>query len=349
MMLFRSARQSDLDHIYKLAQKSGIGLTTLPKNKELLAKRINWAVESFSKSIQQPNYEYYLFVLEDSNTGEIVGTSAIESFLGYESPFYSYKLSTRTRISHSLNVRADYEVLNLVNDKQGTSEICTLYLNPNFRHNNNGLLLSKARFLFMAHYPRRFSPTIIAEMRGISTELGDSPFWDAICSHFFKMSFPQADELSLSTNKQFIADLMPRNPIYVKLLPQEAQAVIGKPHASTLPAMKILQREGFRYNEYIDIFDGGPTMEAPRDDIRSVSCSRAMVVDSISSDIRSKRFIISNTSLSFRATLSPAAINMKDNTCSIPPETAETLKLQPGDCLRLVPLHIDEHAMFNED
>lgn len=281
MMLFRSVRKADLNAVYRLAKHSGIGMTTLPKDKEVLERRLEWACASFQKAVNQPVSEYYLFVLEDPATGKIIGTSAIEAAIGHDLPFYSYKVLKRTRISYSLNIRSDYEILSLVNDNQGRSEICTLFLEPEYRHNNNGLLLSRARFLFMAHYPARFASTVIAEMRGISDEEGHSPFWDNVGRHFFHMPFPEADRLTISTNKQFIADLMPRNPIYVKLLAPEAQAVIGKPHQSTVPAMNILMREGFRYNAYVDIFDAGPTIEAPRDQIRTIASSRIMTVKTL--------------------------------------------------------------------
>ena len=141
MMLFRSALDSDLEAIHDLAEQSGIGMTTLPKDISLLKKRIDWSCASYKKKIVHPNSEYYLFVLENQKNKEIVGVSAIEARIGHDTPFYSYKLSKRTRISRTLNIRSEYEVLSLVNDNQGRSEICTLFLNPKYRKDNNGLLL----------------------------------------------------------------------------------------------------------------------------------------------------------------------------------------------------------------
>ena len=193
MMLLRRATQNDLGAIYQLAIRGGFGLTTLPADESLLQKRLDWSLASFETHISSPNGEYYLFVLEDTETGQVVGTSAIEAFTGYDAPFYSYKLTRRTRVSHELNIRTDYDVLNLVNDMQGSSEICTLFLDPEYRVNANGTLLSRSRFLFIADHRARFSPTIIAEMRGIIDDAGNSPFWDAIASHFFNLPFIQAD------------------------------------------------------------------------------------------------------------------------------------------------------------
>lgn len=345
MMLFRSAVEKDLDVIHHLAEHSGIGMTTLPKDKTLLHKRLSWSCDSFKKPVNHPHDEYYLFVLEDPLTAQVVGTSAIESTTGHDLPFYSYKVSKRTRICHSLNIRSDYEVLSLVNDNQGKSEICTLFLEPAYRRNSNGLLLSRARFLFMAHYPGRFASNVIAEMRGISDDWGHSPFWDNVGRHFFHMPFADADRLTLSTNKQFIADLMPRNPIYLKLLSVAAQAVIGKPHQSTLPAMNILLREGFRYNSYVDIFDAGPTIESPLKQIRTVAASHIMTIKNISDDVSSKRFMIANTRLDFRATISHVIFNPLQNTCIISKLTAQMLEVKCGDCIRVAPLQ-DENPVF---
>lgn len=337
-MLFRCALESDIEQINFLAKNSGIGMTTLPKNKKLLTQRVLWSVKSYQKDIEQPDDEYYLFVLEDLKTNKIVGTSAIEARIGHRAPFYSYKVSRRTRVCHPLKIKNDYDVLSLVNDNQGYSEICTLFLMPAYRKHNNGLLLSKARFLFMAHTPQRFASTVIAELRGISDESGRSPFWSHVGEHFFHMSFAKADALTLATNKQFIADLMPRNPIYVSLLPEEAQLAIGKPHPATLPAMNILLKEGFRYNKYVDIFDAGPTIEAPVAEIKTIVNSRVMVVTDIADVVGEPNFLLANNQLNFRATAGNASLNLEPNTCTINQETANLLKVQCGDKLRISPI-----------
>lgn len=338
MMLLRSVHLDDLNAIHHLAEQSGVGMTTLPKDKNLLKKRVQWSVDSYKKELESPECEYYLFVLENQRNKEIVGVSAIESRIGFEAPFYSYKISKRTRMCRSLNIRTDYEVLSLVNDNQGRSEICTLFLNPRYRKNYNGILLSKSRFLFMAHFSLRFSPTVIADMRGVSNQHGVSPFWENVGRHFFHMTYAEADSLTLATDKQFIADLMPRNPIYVKLLSAEAQAVIGQPHPFTLPAMNILLKEGFRYNKYVDIFDAGPTLEAPLHKIKTVALSRVVTIKNLSDEVSSTNYLLSNGQLNFRATINAALINEENNTCILSKKTAHLLQVECGDHIRISPL-----------
>jgi arginine N-succinyltransferase len=84
------------------------------------------------------------------------------------------------------------------------------------------------------------------------------------------MSFQDADEFNATHGNQFIADLMPKHPVYVAMLPQSARKVIGLPHPSGRAAMRMLENEGFRYECYVDIFDGGPTTTARTDEVASI-------------------------------------------------------------------------------
>ncbi|MCH9756732.1 MAG: arginine N-succinyltransferase [Gammaproteobacteria bacterium] len=338
-ILFRNAKDSDLEAIHTLAKESGFGLTTLPKNRTLLAQRLEHATTSWQHIRHTPGNEYYLFVLEDNNTNEVIGTAAIEAKTGVEAPFYSYKLSKRIKAltSRSTENQHEDELLNLVNDHQGHTELCTLYLKPSYRKEHCGAFLSRARFLFMSQYPERFAQTVIAEMRGITTLDGSSPFWDALGYHFFHLSFIEADRLTLSTDKQFIADFMPEYPIYVKLLSPEAQAAIAKPHPSTVPAMELLMNEGFYYNHYIDIFDAGPVLESKISHIKTFKQSQVFILKDTTKQIESPTYLLSNTDTDFRATKGSVTCNIKDNTCILTTQTAALLTLKPGDPVRIAP------------
>jgi arginine N-succinyltransferase len=69
---------------------------------------------------------------------------------------------------------------------------------------------------------------------------------------------------------QFIADLMPRYPIYTSMLPAAAREVIGRPHEKSLPAYRLLMGEDFLDDGYCDIFDAGPTVHARTDHIATI-------------------------------------------------------------------------------
>lgn len=217
----------------------------------------------------------------------------------------------------------------------GASEICTLFLSEGFRKNNNGRFLSRFRFMFMAEHTERFSDTVIAEMRGVSDDDGRSPFWDWLEDHFFSMDFPTADYLTGIGKKVFIAELMPKYPIYVNLLSPEAQQVINKVHDKTVPALRLLEAEGFARRGYVDIFDGGPTVEANLKDIRTVRHSNKYQVI-IGQPTEEANYIICNTKVAdFRATQSQVSVRETANQVVISQAVADALMVTEGDWVRI--------------
>ena len=218
MLIIRPVRQSDLNGLLELAHLTGFGLTTLPRDRELLAERIDDSEQSFRRMAQRPRGECYLFVMEDTARGRnVVGTCGVTSKVGGFEPFYAYRIQTDTIGSEMLNVSKQIQTLTLVQEHSGPCEIGSLFLHPDYRRDGNGRLLSLSRFLFMAEHRHRFEPQVIAEMRGVIDDQGRSAFWDAVGKHFFEIDFPKADYLSM-VNKKFIADLMPRHPLYVPLV-----------------------------------------------------------------------------------------------------------------------------------
>lgn len=278
MMLIRPIQTNELETLYLLAEKTGVGFTSLVPDRSILQNKIDQSVASFQQNIDQPGGESYLFVLEDTSTGEIVGTSGLLGTVGLDEPFYSYHLGNIVHSSRELGVHNVMPTLILNNDYTGFSELCSLFLDEPYRHSKNGQLLSKARFMFLAQFPERFTKKIFAEMRGVCDNKGRSPLWESLGRHFFSLDFAKADELTSLGSKQFIAELMPNNPVYTALLSQEAREVLGQVHHNTAPAKRLLEQEGFRYENYVDIFDGGPTMEARVADIRCVRDSKLLSI-----------------------------------------------------------------------
>jgi arginine N-succinyltransferase len=276
-----------------------------------------------------------MFVLEDLGSGKIGGCCAVEAACGLDEPFYTYHVGTTVHASHELEVYKRTSTLYLANDYTGTSVLVSLYLMPEFRSGGAGRLLSKCRFAFMAQFPQRFAAKVIAEMRGVSDEHGRSPFWEGLGRHFFSIDYDRAEHIVGMGNKAFIAELMPKHPIYTVLLAPEAQAVMGKVHPQTAPALHLLEQEGFRYQNYIDIFDGGPTVEAPLAEIRSIRRSR--VLSAGIGQAAGALHLVSNLKLGdFRcglAELTPAAERVE-----LPAELAAALGIAAGDPVRLAPL-----------
>ncbi len=268
--VIRAANADDLQALYEMAKLTGGGFTNLPADRNSLRGKLERSAEAFARDDDTLADELFVLVLENIQTGEVRGTSQLFTQVGQNWPFYSYRLTTLTQHSRELERTVRAEMLSLVTDLEGSSEVGGLFLHPSERAGGLGLLLARSRYLFIAAHRARFADRILAELRGIIDERGGSPFWDAIGGKFFGMSFQDADEFNAIHGNQFIADLMPKHPVYTAMLPEEARRVIGLPHPSGRAAMRMLQGEGFRYQGYVDIFDGGPTMTASTEEVASI-------------------------------------------------------------------------------
>lgn len=339
MIIIRPIKESDYDALHRIAVESGHGFTSLPVNETLLKKRIAQSERSFEKDVSFPGDEGYLFVMEDTKTGEVVGTSGIEAAVGLEDAFYHYHLGKVVHNSRELNIYNTVETLSLCNDYTGSTEICTLFLSESHRKDGNGRFLSRCRFLFLAEHTERFSDTVIAEMRGVSDKNGKSPFWQWLEEHFFSLDFPTVDYLTGIGKKGFIAELMPKYPIYVNLLSKEAQKVINQVHDKTVPALRLLENEGFSRRGYVDIFDGGPTVEAQVSGIKTVRESNKyqVIIGDIGTENSTNKYIICNTQVSnFRAVQAPVLLRQTANQVVLSPEMAQALQVSSDDWVRLV-------------
>ena len=337
MLVIRPIRASDYDALLLCARESGHGFTSLPVDEDLLRNRIKNSIESFGIDATKPGAESYLMVAEDSQTGEIAGVTGIEAAVGLNTPFYTYHVSKQVRHSEKFDIYNSLDVLLLGNNYTGATEICTLFLREKFRRGLNGKLLSKCRFLMLAQFPQKFSDIVFAEMRGVSDAKGKSPFWHWLKTHFFSMDFTKADYLTGIGDKSFIAELMPPLPIYVNLLSDEARAVVGRVHEKTKPALRLLQKEGFRYRNHIDIFDAGPTVESLRENIASIQRSFLTKVKIVHHSNGNQPYLICNTDFkNFRATVAKVAVNAEQNYVEIDGDIATALRLKAANQVRLV-------------
>ena len=298
----RPASIADLDAILELAGQTGPGFTNLPYDRDALRARLERNDASFARDLKAPDSELYIFVLQDSTSDRIGGTALIFSCVGVKKPFYSYKITRLSQFSRELDRIVTTDVLNLVNDFAGASEVGGLFLLPELRREGLGALLSRSRFLFMATHRERFGRRVLTELRGYQHPDGVSPFWDALTRRFFDLEFNEADRFHALNGNQFIADLMPKYPIYTILLSQEAQDAIGKPHREGVAAMKLLEAEGFRNDGYVDLFDAGPTLQAEIDTLRTVQEAQlARIVPATGAD-RGERLLLATGKLcDFRA------------------------------------------------
>ena len=338
MLVVRTIRENDLDGLLELANQSGSGMTTLKPDRKALAQRVDIACASFAEQIA-PQQRDYVFVMEDVSAKRVVGVCAIKAAVGLDEPFYNYRIGTLVHSSNELKVFSRMETLYLSNDLTGCAELSSLFLHPDYRHGVNGKLLSKSRFMFIAQFPQLFSEKLIAEMRGYQRPDGTSPFWNSLGHHFFQMDFDRADDLTALGKKSFIAELMPRHPLYVAYLPQEAQEVIGVVHVDTAPARRLLEQEGMHYEGYVDIFDAGPVLQARVSELRALRDSRLAIVHQAEKDTSDDApLLVSNAQLrDFRVIAIPA--HAERGHLALGEAQQNLLACRPGDPVRTLPLN----------
>jgi len=342
MFFVRPIARDDLPAVFALSESSGGGLTTLPANRDRLAARIARSLASFAGSADRAE-ACYMFVLVDGSDDRVVGISGIEGAVGLKEPWYNYHVGTLVHASRTLGVYTVAPTLFLANDHTGHSELCSLFLDQRFRVGKNGALLAKSRLLFIADFAHLFAAKVIAELRGKLDADGLSPFWEGLGRHFFAMEYSTADYLTGIGQKSFIAELMPKHPVYVNLLPTAARDAIGVVHADTAPARVMLEQEGFRYEGYVDIFDAGPTLECFRDTIDAVRRSQALPVtlekedpvpDTLTNDVL---WLVTNRKFAeYRALV--AAAPARIDRFPLFPYAAAALGVGEGDTVRAVPL-----------
>jgi arginine N-succinyltransferase len=349
MVVVRPIAAADLAPLLSLVRDTGVGLTTLPNNEGLLRARIDASLATFAGTAERAD-EQWVFVMEELTQQKIVGICAIAGAVGLREPWYSYRVGTVVHASRELGIFTKTPTLFLSNDHTGASELCSLFLAPEARVGRNGALLSKSRLMFMANFRERFSTKVIAELRGVSDANGRSPFWESLGRHFFSMDFAEADYLTGIGKKSFVAELMPKHPLYSSFLSKEAQAVIGETHELTRPARRLLEQEGFRFEGHVDIFDAGPALESDLGDIDAVQKSnthRVTGIDDANGDASAVHplMLVSNTRLDgFRVGLGRCQLGQDG--VALDTALAAALAVAPGDVVRLVALSPAERGVI---
>jgi len=334
--IIRPAKTDDLQPLYEMAKRTGGGFTNLPPDRKALSAKLERSAAAFDSAGGEVVDDLYVFVLQNVATGEVRGTCQIFGLVGQKWPFYSYRIGALTQHSEELGRTFRADILNLSTDLEGTTEVGGLFLHPGERAGGLGMLIARSRYLFIRNHRERFAERTIAELRGVIDEAGGSPFWDGVAGRFFGMNFQDADEFNAKHGNQFIADLMPKHPVYIAMLPESAKAVIGVPHPSGRAAMRMLENEGFAWESYVDIFDGGPTMTARTDQIRSIREAQDVEVVEISAQLGEqlggdKKLITVGRLHDFKAAYGWTL--QRDGGLAIDEVSAATLGLSVGDTI----------------
>ncbi|MGB3739508.1 MAG: arginine N-succinyltransferase [Pontixanthobacter sp.] len=326
----RAARASDLEPLYEMAKLTGGGFTNLPPDRKALETKLERAAAGFARVEDELADDQLVLVLENSETGAVRGTCQLFTQVGQQWPFYSYRLTTLTQHSQELDRTVRAEMLSLTTDLEGSSEVGGLFLHPNERAGGLGLLLARSRYLYIAMHRARFADRILAELRGIIDDRGGSPFWDGVAGRFFGMSFQDADYFNAINGNQFIADLMPKHPVYIAMLDDDARSVIGLPHPTGRAAMRMLENEGFAYEGYVDIFDGGPSMMARTDNVRTIREAAGRPLGGGDLAEGEKALLATGRLDDFRACYGIRHLD-DDGTIAIDAQAADVLDVRAGD------------------
>jgi len=347
MFVVRPVELADIDALATLAAGTMPGVHTLPKTREKIAASVERSIASFAAHVDIPSEESYLFVLEQQGTGasdgEIVGTAAIFASAGSNGTYFSFRNDVIQQVSRDLNISHSVHALTLCSELTAYSQLSGFYLQHRASAGLEAGLLSRARLLFAVLAPHRFGDRFFVPLAGITDKNGQSPFWEALGRKFFKMDFLDAEKvIGGARNRTLIVELMPHYPVYVPLLPGDAQAAMGQIHPDGELAFNLLTEEGFEADDYIDIFDGGPILQAHKNGLRSFSGSMLRHVTHAepgnSSDLMVSYAIAASSEQHFRAITALCPSADADDCISLTQEAQDALKVAPGDnviCVRI--------------
>ncbi|MBL0926532.1 MAG: arginine N-succinyltransferase [Phycisphaerales bacterium] len=291
MFLIRRARPDDLPTLLKLAKM--VHFINLPADKDIINEKIARSTASFqaaaaglpppepgpsSDKSAAARSPIFMFVVEDVETGNPLGTSMIIARMGLPgSPNVAFELSEREFYSRDLKQGAKHITAKLFLDESGKTEIGGLILTPNSRGHpaKIGKQISLIRFHYMGLHRDHFASCILAEMMAPITPDGRNTLWEYLGRRFINLSYTEADKFC-QYSREFMTSLLPREEIYLTLLPPEARALVGQVGPDTVPARRMLEDLGFHTTSRVDPFDGGPHLEADTDSLPLVRDTRRL-------------------------------------------------------------------------
>ncbi len=345
MYVIRDAQKSDLPALRRLA--SALDTVNLPDDERELASILEKSARSFDGRIRDPFEREYLFVLEEARSEKVVGASLIIAQHGTrDAPHIFFDVYEKEHYSHSVDKHFRHRVLSIGYNFEGPTEIGGLIVDPQYRGQGTGKQLSYVRFLFVAMHRARFRERILVELLPRLEEDGRSPLWEALGRKFTGLSYQEADKLSRE-NKEFIQQLFPPGEIYATLFTQKIQDAIGEVGPESVGARNMLTKIGFRYDERIDPFDGGPHFSAPTELIDPIRRFRRAKLaaqrlpeggERSPGDVEDRLVSIERTQGRNRFRAVRALCAFRDAEVQLAEDAVEALEASDGDRLHTIPL-----------
>lgn len=336
MLTIRPAQYSDLDALAELAAGVSALDVSLRNDVRELERLIALSEDALAADIEFPGEEQYLMIALDAS-GVPVGAMLVVAAAGHPGADYSFRNETIVHASHELGVNHRLYALTLSHELSGFTLLRPPLVLPGALRPVVERTLLQACLSFIAENPARFAEDLIAPLPGIVDEQGESPFWSAVGSKFFGVSYRDAERHALGKDRSFMAELMPHHPIYVPLLPEDAQNALGQTRSEFMSAYALLIDEGFEAERYVDVFDGGPIFYVKRDLARSVHDGQLLPLVTDAAVGRSEAVcLLANRETSrFRAVLA-SAIKRSDGAIATTGEVAGRLELIDHDEVRCV-------------
>jgi arginine N-succinyltransferase len=339
MYLLRNALRSDLQDLRVLARM--LDTVNLPDDERALSAILDESSRSFDGRIRDPLRRRYVFALEDTRRGRVVGTSMVIAQHGTrESPCTFFDVSEREHYSSTLDRWFKHQVLSIGYHFDGPTEIGGLVVHPRERRREGqpGKQLSFVRFLYLAMHPERFRDRVLAELMPPLTPDGKSLFWEACGRRFTGLDYQEADKKSRE-NKEFIQQLFPPGDLYATLFPPRVRRFLGAVGPATEAARRMLERVGFRYVKRIDPFDGGPHYECPTGEVTLVRDCRRLAVAGAEPPRGAPWMLVGATSRSgrvrFRAVRTEALV--EGAAVRLPGEARRLLRVRADDRVHAIP------------
>lgn len=330
--LVRPVAPEDADGLKRIAADALPSVSTIPRTHAAIARAIERSVTSFAETVDVPGDEYYMLVLEDGD-GRLCGLAAVAATAGADGTFFAFRNDVIHQVSRDLGVSNSIHALTLCSDLTGYSQLLSFYVADPARSRYTAELLSRARLLLAVTAPERFSERFTVSLAGMTDAQRCSHFWDALGRQFFGMDYLAAEKaVEGARNRTLIVELMPHYPVYVPLLPGEAQAVMGQLHPEAVLPFEILTREGFEADQYIDIFDGGPILQARRTGLRTVFGSAQLKVAATPLvEIGTRMLVAAYTEGRYRCVLADAVCNRAAFTIALSQAACRRLDVTAGD------------------
>ncbi len=291
MFVVRPVQYADVPALLKLVAASA-GNHTLPRTPHTMEQAVGRSLAAFAASPAAPGDEWYLFVLQSDRENGLAGCAAIAATAGGNSAYFAFRNDAIQQVSRDLGISHGIHTLSLSSDLSAHSQLSGFLLSA---HAAGGAaeLLSRSRLLFSALAPQRFAEQFFAALPGSADGNGRFPFWEALGRKFFGMDLLQAEHvIEGARNRSLIVELMPPYPVYVPLLPADAQAALGRAHEAAVQRLNLLHDEGFEAGRHIDIFDGGPILQARRTALRTSAQARRRTVDAVPAQAGQARCLV---------------------------------------------------------